>query len=82
MRMLNGNVLTTLDKEESTKTVGGIILPTSDKTYKVVDIVEPDADNEVKKGSTVYLPKHSGVEVEIEGTKYLIVNKREIILIL
>lgn len=82
MKMLNGNVLVEIQEQELEKTQSGILVPTKAKSYNVAKIIEPDSDNELETGSTVYIPKHSGSEVEIEGKKYVIVNKREIILIL
>ncbi len=81
MKMLNGNLLVKV-QEDSEKRESGIIVLRDNKSYKKVEVIEPDADNEIAKGSIVYIPKNAGIEIDIEQEKYLIVNKREVILIL
>ncbi len=81
MKMLNGNILTTLPEEGMVKQENGLYIPSESKSYKEVIIVEPDKDNSVSKGDKIYLPIHAGLEVEINNECFLIANKRDIILI-
>lgn len=78
IKMLNQNLLCEAHKVEG-KNETGLILPT-EKNYKVLKIVESNEEL-VPVGSIVYVPKTSGVEVEVEGKPFEIINVREVILI-
>lgn len=79
--MLNGNVLVKLIADENT-TKSGLVLIEKTKYYKTVEVIEPDSENVVKKGDKMYVPINAGTEVKIEKEELLIVNVRDIILIL
>ena len=79
--MLNGNVLVKLVADENT-TKSGLVLIEKTKYYKIVEVIEPDSENVVKKGDKMYVPINAGTEVKIEKEELLIVNVRDIILIL
>lgn len=79
--MLNGNVLVKLIADENT-TKSGLVLIEKTKYYKIVEVIEPDSENVVKKGDKMYVPINAGTEVKIEKEELLIVNVRDIILIL
>lgn len=81
MKMLNGNVLVKLIVDENT-TKSGLVLIEKTKYYKTVEVIEPDSENVVKKGDKMYVPINAGTEVKIEKEELLIVNVRDIILIL
>lgn len=81
MKMLNGNVLVKLIADENT-TKSGLVLIEKTKYYKIVEVIEPDSENVVKKGDKMYVPVNAGTEVKIEKEELLIVNVRDIILIL
>lgn len=81
MKMLNGNVLVKLVADENT-TKSGLVLIEKTKYYKIVEVIEPDSENVVKKGDKMYVPMNAGTEVKIEKEELLIVNVRDIILIL
>ena len=81
MKMLNGNVLVKLIADENT-TKSGLVLIEKTKYYKIVEAIEPDSENVVKKGDKMYVPINAGTEVKIEKEELLIVNVRDIILIL
>lgn len=81
MKMLNGNVLVKLIADENT-TKSGLVLIEKTKYYKTVEVIEPDSENVVKKGDKMYVPINAGTEVKIEKEELLIVNVRDIILIL
>lgn len=78
MKMLNNYVLVKIKKEDLKQTPSGILIPTKTKSYKVVEVIEPDKDNELKKGIIAYIPKNAGLEIG----NFQIINKREIILTL
>ena len=83
MKMLNGNI-SCKSLDNITEKRGGIIVPTKDKSYKTLEIVEIDSDITVvgiEKGAVIYVPLNSGNDVEVGGVEYTIVNAREIILI-
>ena len=58
MKMLNGNVLVKLIADENT-TKSGLVLIEKTKYYKIVEVIQPDSENVVKKTSMVinlYIP--------------------------
>lgn len=73
--MLNGNILTELQIEEKNT---GLYIP-DNKAYKIVKVVKSNVD--VKEGSLLYVPKSAGTQLEIDDNNYVVVNIREIILI-
>lgn len=77
IKMLNGNILTELQSEEK---IDGLYMP-DNKSYKIVKVVESE-NEEMKKDSILYVLKSSGTELEINEVKYLVVNIREIILMI
>lgn len=80
MKMLNSNVCCT-NLEDTVEKVGNIIIPTKNKSYKKLKVVE-SGDEKVMVDKTIYVPINSGYEVEVGKERYTIVNAREIILIL
>lgn len=80
MKMLNSNVCCEKLDETVTK-VGNVIIPTKEKAYKRLRVMNSGEEG-VEVGKTIYVPKNSGYEVEIDGEKFIIINAREIILIL
>ncbi len=68
-------------------TVGGIIIPDSAKekplkgTVKAVGTGTKDEEMVVKVGDTVLYGKYSGTELEVEGTKYLMMRQSDILAI-
>lgn len=79
MILLNDNIFTSLPLSNEMKTTSGIVIPKT-TNYNKVTIIE-SSDEQVVKGSVVYIPKHSGIEVSVDGTNGLIIKKRDIILI-
>lgn len=80
MKMLNGN-LCCIALDQITETEKGIILPTKNKSYKRLKVHKSDVE-QVAEGKTIYVPINCGNEVKIDDSDYVIVNVREIILIL
>tara|TARA_R110000822_G_scaffold21528_4_gene68037 strand:+ start:440 stop:682 length:243 start_codon:yes stop_codon:yes gene_type:complete len=76
-KMFNGNILTVLQSDN--KQNNGLIIP-DNKSYKVVKVVE-SLEEAVEAGSLLYVPKQVGTEVEIGGINYMVVNIREILLV-
>lgn len=70
------------------KTIGGIIIPDTAKEKplqgKVVAVGNGTKDEEmvVKVGDEVLYGKYSGTELELEGTKYLIMRQSDVLAIL
>lgn len=81
MKMLNSNICCT-NLDELTEKVGNIIVPTKNKTYKRLKVVESGSEENIEVGKTIYVPINSGHQVEINENVFTIVNAREIILIL
>lgn len=70
------------------KTIGGIIIPDTAKEKplqgKVVAVGNGTKDEEmvIKVGDEVLYGKYSGTELELEGTKYLIMRQSDVLAIL
>ena len=70
------------------KTIGGIIIPDTAKEKplqgKVVAVGNGTKDEEMilKVGDTVLYGKYAGTEIELEGTKYLIMRQSDILAVL
>ena len=70
------------------KTIGGIIIPDSAKEKplkgKVIATGKGTKDEEmvVKADDTVLYGKYAGTEIELEGTKYIIMRQSDILAIL
>lgn len=82
MKLLNGNILTKESEEIIDKTKSGVIINVKHNSYKELEVIEPDINNNVKKGSLIYVPINSGIPINVNDDKYLIVNIKEVILIL
>lgn len=80
MKMLNSNICCK-DLDEVVENVGRILVPTKDKSYKRLQVIQ-SGDESVQVNDIIYVPINSGVEVKIDNENYTIVNAREIILIL
>ena len=76
IKMKNGNILGVL--QDQTKTEQGLYIP-DNKSYNKIEVVEPVVG--VEKGAILYVLKRCGTEVTIDGEDYIVVNEREIILI-
>ena len=70
------------------KTVGGIIIPDTAKEKplrgEVVAVGNGTKDEEMvlKAGNTVLYGKYAGTEIELEGTKYLIMRQSDVLAVL
>lgn len=77
MKMLNGSVLTKVQKE--TEKSGGIILGQT-KMYKVLRVVDVCEGSDVEIGRDIYVKITSGLEVTLHDQKYIVINESEILL--
>lgn len=93
MKVLGARCIVKEIKNESDKTMGGIILPGSNNepTYTGVVIGVGDGallDNgvkvpmQVKEGDRIIYTTFSGSPIEVNGETYLILNERDILCIL
>ena len=70
------------------KTIGGIIIPDSAKEKplkgKVIAIGNGTKDEEMvlKAGDHVLYGKYAGTEIELDGTKYLIMRQSDVLAVL
>lgn len=81
-RMFNENILVDEVKTAEDKTASGLFIPTQPKSYKVVKVVLPDPENRVAIGEELCVQISAGTEVEVDGVTRLIVNVRDIKLVL
>lgn len=68
------------------KNVGGIIIPDTAKDKpNIGEVVAVGTDEDlqkiIKEGDKVIYAKYSGTEIEMEGKKYLIVSKSDVLAI-
>ena len=75
-------LLETLESEE--KKVGNIIIPDTAKEKPQIGKIiavgnDEDLQKIVKKGDKVIYAKYGGTEIELEGNKYLIVQRSDIL---
>ena len=70
------------------KTIGGIIIPDTAKEKplkgEVIAVGNGTKDEEMvlKVGDTVLYDKYAGTELEVEGTKYLIMRQSDVLAVL
>ena len=70
------------------KTIGGIIIPDTAKEKplkgEVIAVGQGTKDEEMvlKVGDTVLYGKYAGTELEVEGTKYLIMRQSDVFAVL
>ena len=71
-----------------TKTVGGIIIPDTEKEKPLQDNIvavgkgTKDEEMVLKEGDTVLYGKYAGTELEFEGKKYLIMRQSDVVAVL
>ncbi|MDD4100483.1 MAG: co-chaperone GroES, partial [Candidatus Cloacimonetes bacterium] len=66
------------------KTIGGIIIPdTAKEKPQIAEIVAVGTDEDLQKivkvGDKVLYGKYAGTEIELDGIKYLILSKSDIL---
>ncbi|MCK9330214.1 MAG: co-chaperone GroES [Candidatus Cloacimonetes bacterium] len=81
---IEDRVLIELKDDVVEKNVGGIIIPDTAKDKpNIGEVVAVGTDEDLKKiikvGDKVIYAKYSGTEIEVDGKKYLIVTKNDIL---
>ena len=84
LKPIEDHVVVKLGGATEEKKVGGIIIPdTAKEKPQMAKIIAVGTDEEllkaVKVGDTVLYGKYAGTEVELDGEKYLILSKSDIL---
>jgi chaperonin GroES len=87
LKVIDDKILVQPDPIEDQKSPGGIIIPDTAKEKpqkgKVVAVgTDEDLKDVIKVGDQVVFGKYTGDEMEYEGTKYLVVQRSDILAIL
>jgi chaperonin GroES len=87
LKPLDDRVVIELKTEAQEKNVGGIIIPDTAKEKPSMGEViavgnDEDLQEQVKKGDKILYAKYGGTEVELDGKKYLIVSRSDILAII
>ncbi len=86
IKPLGKRILAQKIEEESRTTSGGIVLPESAKSDKVVRAkvlaVGTDEKFTVKKGNEIIVSSFAGTEIEVEGDKLLLVKETDVLAII
>jgi chaperonin GroES len=86
IKPLGKRILAKKIEEESRTTSGGIVLPESAKSDKVVRAkvlaVGTDEKFTVKKGNEILVSSFAGTEIEVEGDKLLLVKETDVLAII
>lgn len=71
-------------KEVENKTASGLIIPDSakEKPHQGVILSVGKEVEDLKKDDIILFNKYSGVEIEIEGEKYLVLKDTDILVVL
>lgn len=84
LRPIEDHVVVKLSVEAEEKKIGGIIIPdTAKEKPQMAEVVGVGTDEDLKKavkvGDKVLYGKYAGTEIELDGVKYLILSKSEIL---
>jgi len=84
LKPIEKKVVIELKDDMVEKNVGGIIIPDTAKDKPNIGVVVAVGTDEelqkiIKVGDKVIYAKYSGTEIEIEGKKYLIISKEDIL---
>lgn len=84
LKPIEDRVVVKLATAAQEKTIGGIIIPdTAKEKPQVAEIIAVGTDEELQKavkvGDKVLYGKYAGTEIELEGIKYLILSKSDIL---
>lgn len=93
IKTTGNNVVIEIEEETGEKTVNGIILPTAQKEKPQVGIVTAVGPGritesgerikpEIEVGNKIVFAKYAGNEVKIDEKSYIIINERDVLLIL
>lgn len=86
LRPIEDNVVVKLAAAAEEKTIGGIIIPdTAKEKPQIAEVIAVGTDEDlqsiIKVGDNVLYGKYSGTEIELDGEKYLILSKSDILAI-
>jgi len=84
LRPIEDHVVVKLSSEAEEKKIGGIIIPdTAKEKPQIAEIIAVGTDEDLKKavkvGDKVLFGKYAGTEIELDGVKYLILSKSDIL---
>lgn len=84
LRPIEDHVVAKVATSTEEKTYGGLIIPdTAKEKPQIAEIIavgnDEDLQKIVKVGDKVLYGKYAGTEVELDGTKYLILAKSDIL---
>ena len=87
LKPIDKRVVIELKDDIVEKNVGGIIIPDTAKDKPNIGVVtavgtDEDLKKAIKVGDKVIYAKYSGTEIEIEGKKYLIVSKDDVLAVI
>jgi chaperonin GroES len=86
LRPIEDHVVVKIATAAEEKKIGGIIIPdTAKEKPQIAEIVAVGTDEDLQKivkvGDKVLYGKYAGTEIELEGVKYLILSKSDILAI-
>jgi chaperonin GroES len=84
LRPIEDHVVVQIAAAAQEKTIGGIIIPdTAKEKPQIAEIVAVGTDEDLQKivkvGDKVLYGKYAGTEIELDGIKYLILSKSDIL---
>ena len=84
LRPIEDNVVVKLANAAEEKKIGGIIIPdTAKEKPQMAEVIAVGTDEDLKKavkvGDKVLYGKYSGTEIELDGEKFLILGKKDIL---
>ncbi len=86
LKPIEDHVVVKLSSEAEEKKIGGIIIPdTAKEKPQMAKVIAVGTDEDLKKivkvGDKVLFGKYAGTEIELDGDKYLILAKSDILAI-
>ena len=87
LKVIDERVLVELEETEEQKTAGGIYIPdTAKEKPQRGTVVAVGTDEDLKKvikvGDKIVFGKYTGDEIELDGKKYLVVQRSDILAII
>jgi len=84
LRPIEDHVVVKIASDAEEKKIGGIIIPdTAKEKPQMAEVVGVGTDEDLKKavkvGDKVLYGKYAGTEIELDGVKYLILSKSDIL---
>lgn len=67
--------------EAKTETEGGIVIPNSSKEIPARGDVVQSGIEGVSVGDIVHFPRYAGIDIMLEGSQYVILEKSEVVII-